>query len=115
VDTKIAVYNGAGCPSAAAISCNDDGGVSDLQTITTFAATSGNSYTIQLGLYQGTTFGGAGEFAIMASTLPPTADSCSTPDVIAGQGTFPFDTVFSTTGAQGQTESACNYYALTAV
>jgi hypothetical protein len=115
IDTKIAVYDGAGCPATAALGCNDDGGVSDYQSITTFSATSGNSYTIQLGLYPFTTLGGMGRFAIMQNTLPTTADSCSTPDVISGQGIFPFDTVFSTTGAEGQTEALCNYYGLTAV
>jgi hypothetical protein len=115
IDTKIAVYDGTACPTTPALGCNDDGGVADYQSITTFAATSGNSYVIQVGLYPFTTLGGVGTFAIMNSTLPPTADSCATPDVIAGQGLFPFDTVFSTTGAEGQTEALCNYFTLTGI
>ncbi|MBL8859716.1 MAG: hypothetical protein JNL28_14515 [Planctomycetes bacterium] len=114
VDTKAAIYDGSGCPAAAAIGCNDDGGISDLQTTAFFVATAGNTYTIQLGLYQGTTAGGPGEFMVM-STTPKANDNCATPEPVSGQGTFWFDNAFSTTGVEGQTEANCNAFTFTAV
>jgi hypothetical protein len=61
MDSKLAIYNGAGCPSSAAIACNDDS--CGLQSSVTFAATNGGVYTIQLGNYPGAT-GQAGTFTI---------------------------------------------------
>ncbi|MBK7641441.1 MAG: hypothetical protein IPJ19_00080 [Planctomycetes bacterium] len=42
-------------------------------------------------------------------------DSCATPDVISGNGTFAFDNSLATTGAEGQTEALCNFFATTGV
>jgi len=54
-DTRIAIYNGAGCPTASAIACNDNAGAlcsaSTLNTIVTFNAVCGQTYTIQVGNY----------------------------------------------------------------
>ena len=61
VDTKIAIYPGAGCPSLAAIGCNDD--ACAFQSTVCCNVTNGQSYTIQLGTYPGAT-GGAGSFTI---------------------------------------------------
>src|SRR4029079_6635365 len=52
VDTKIAVYDGAGCPQANALACNDDANAPAnvyLQSQAIFPAVAGNAYTIQLG------------------------------------------------------------------
>jgi hypothetical protein len=43
------------------------------------------------------------------------ADSCTTPDVIAGTGSFAFDTTTSSTGAQGQSEALCNAFGTTGI
>jgi len=43
------------------------------------------------------------------------SDSCATPDVLVGTGTFPFDNSFATTGTEGQTEAACFIFNNTAV
>ncbi len=55
-DTRIAVYAGAGCPTAAAIVCNDDAGAAlcaaqTLASTVSFSAICGETYTIQLGNY----------------------------------------------------------------
>jgi len=43
------------------------------------------------------------------------SDSCATPDVLVGTGSFPFDNSLATTGPQGQTEAACFLFNNTAV
>lgn len=54
-DTKAAVYAGAGCPAGAAIACNDDASctASGLRSTVLFQAVCGQSYTFQLGRYNG--------------------------------------------------------------
>ena len=105
VDTKIAVYSGAGCPTAAAIACNDD--ACGLQTRTTFNGVAGQTYTFQLGLYYNTQTGGVGTFAVEIPPPPPANDDCSAPLAIVGAGPFPFDTTAATTGTVGQGTVAC--------
>ena len=43
------------------------------------------------------------------------SDDCSTPDLIAGQGAFAFDTSAATTGAEGQVETACDLFGTTGI
>jgi hypothetical protein len=56
-----------------------------------------------------------------ASTMPPGAplvggaDSCTTPDTIAGTGSFAFDNTSATTGLQGQTETVCLTWSTTSI
>jgi hypothetical protein len=75
-NTKIAVYDGTGCPTAAAIACNDDdtascgGGASKLL----FTAVCGNSYTFQFGMTQSTSATYEGGLAIVSPS-----SACSTP------------------------------------
>jgi hypothetical protein len=103
-DTKIAVYAGTGCPVASAITCNDD--YCFLQSLVTFPVTSGNTYTIQVGLYFPQ--GGAGQFNVF-DAAPPANDSCATPTSVSGAfpGPHPFDSSFASTGAEGQNDAAC--------
>lgn len=61
VDTKIAVYAGAGCPVVAPVACNDD--TCSLQSRVQFGFTPGAVYTIQLGTYV-TSSGGTGNMNI---------------------------------------------------
>ena len=105
VDTKIAVYSGAGCPAAAAIACNDD--ACGLQTRTAFNGVAGQVYTFQLGLYYNTQTGGVGTFAVEIPPPPPANDDCSAPLAIVGAGPFPFDTTAANTGSAGQGTVAC--------
>lgn len=47
-DTKVAVYEGCGCPAgASAIACNDDG--CGLQSVLAFPGVAGNSYLVRIG------------------------------------------------------------------
>ncbi|MBL8860868.1 MAG: hypothetical protein JNK02_02560 [Planctomycetes bacterium] len=114
VDTKIAVYAGSGCPAGAALACNDDA-CATFETTVDVSVTSGQPYTIQLGLYpNGGAVPGIGLMSIN-QLLPPAEDDCATPAPIAGAGVFPFDNTAATTGTQGQSEAACNLFGNTAV
>ncbi len=116
VDTKLAVYNGAGCPSGPAIGCNDDNCASFESTVDV-PVVLGQSYTIQLGLYPGNNppaVPGVGQISINPITPPP-EDSCAAPVVIAGPGTFSYNNTTATTGPQGQAEALCNFFNNTAV
>ncbi len=61
VDTKIGAYAGAGCPSSAALACNDD--VCFFQSRIQFAVQTGGVYTIQIGTFPNSS-GGTGNFSI---------------------------------------------------
>ena len=52
-DTKVAIYDGNGCPVASAIACNDDdfSCFTSLESSVTWNAVCGQTYTIQLGRY----------------------------------------------------------------
>jgi hypothetical protein len=104
INTKLAVYAGNTCPSAAALACNDDS--CGTQSAANFACTMGQDYIIQLGMFVNGSDPGTGTFTI-ANASPPPEDSCTTPLTVVGTGPFPFDTTFSTTGTQGQTEPLC--------
>lgn len=105
VDTKMAVYPGAGCPtSGTAITCNDD--TCGLQAVLGFAVTAGVTYTLQVGTYPGAG-GGTGSLNISITSGTPPNDGCLTPAVVAGQGSFPFNNAAATAGAEGQNETVC--------
>ncbi len=103
-DTKVAVYDGAGCPGAAAIACNDD--FCSLTSQLSFTAVSGNSYTIQLGAFPGDP-GGTGNMTLSGPPVPPVNDDCAAATAISGTGAFPFNTTNATTGTQGQAQVSC--------
>ncbi len=104
VDTKIAAYNGAACPvDGTAIACNDD--ACGLQSSIQFAATSGNTYMIQVGTFPGAT-AGTGSVSMTVGSAASN-DECATPTVIAGEGFFAYDNTLATTSAQGQVEGLC--------
>jgi hypothetical protein len=68
VDTKCAVYTGAGCPTSASIACVDDAACaaqSGLTTTLSFPITCGSVYTVRMGSF-GTT-GVTGSFMISES------------------------------------------------
>jgi hypothetical protein len=74
MDSKLAVYAGAGCPASSALACNDDS--CGLQSQATFTAIVGNTYTIQLGNYPGAS-PSSGSFSI---TIAPPLGACSNHD-----------------------------------
>ncbi len=102
-DTKIAVYGGTGCPTGAALACNDD--ACALQSRASLPVTMGTDYIIQLGAY-GSGVTGSGTFMITQFTAA-TNDDCSMPTNVVGNGPHSFDTTAATTGTQGQSEPLC--------
>jgi hypothetical protein len=102
-DSKLAVYDGSGCPTASSIACNDDS--CGLQSQLSFPCIGGQVYSLQLGSFLNAA-PGAGTFTI-GVTSP---DDCTTPTVISGLGTFGFDLNGATTGTQGQAEPACLFF-----
>ena len=125
IDTVLAVYNGAGCPGGAPIACNDDdpncGGVGGL-SITTFPCVAGQHYEVQVACWCGTIGGippggttATGLLDMINISLPPANDSCATPTVLVGTGTFPYDNLAATTGSEGQAEPLCNFFSTTGI
>jgi hypothetical protein len=113
-DTTLAVYDG-GCGSAE-LACNDDSavpcGVNGLFSDLTFPAVEGSSYTIRIGGFNGGT--GTYEMTILLPAQTG-SDSCATPDPVAGPGPHAFDNGSASTGAEGQTEGACLFFATTGI
>jgi hypothetical protein len=75
VDTKIAVYPGAGCPTAGSVlACNEE--YCGHQSSVDFDVVAGEQYTLQIGGFPGT-LGGAGSFSldVFAPPGPPTPAS----------------------------------------
>lgn len=66
-DSKLAVYDGCGCPVASPIVCNDDS--CGLQSAATFTAVAGNQYLIRVGVFPGAA-GGSGGFSIVGFAVP---------------------------------------------
>ncbi|MBI5361703.1 MAG: hypothetical protein HZA53_00900 [Planctomycetes bacterium] len=81
MDSKLAVYAGAGCPVAAPIVCNDDS--CGLQSRVELDVVGGNSYTIQLGTFPNAA-GGTGNMTIAVVVPPPPCGTNTGPDVIVG-------------------------------
>ncbi len=76
VDTKIAAYPGAVCPTAGTVlACNDDA-CGPFQSSIEFPVTGGSAYMLQIGLYP-FALGGAGNFSLAVAPPPgpPTAAS----------------------------------------
>ncbi len=82
IDTRIAVYNGCGCPTndVNLLNCRDD--ECETQTRLFFDAVPGQQYMIRLGAFPGTA-GGTGNFLISCELEPPCnepASHCQTQD-----------------------------------
>jgi hypothetical protein len=111
-DSKVAVYAGSGCPTGAALACNDDACAS-LQTQVQWNVTAGSSYTIQVGSFPGAA-GTAANFSLGVAA-PAANDSCTTPVALTGAGPYSYDSTAATTGAEGQSEGACLFFASTTI
>ena len=110
VDSKIAAYNGAGCPSdGSAIICNDDNELT-FQSMLQFAVTAGTDYTLQIGGWPNNGSGGTGDFYISINSSPTLGDNSDNAIAIAGQGSFTADTTGMTTGSFGQEEDNCSHF-----
>jgi len=82
IDSKIAVYDGNGCPSSPALDCNDD--TCGTQSSIQFATTIGALYTIQIGNWPGAAPGN-GQFFVAVYVPPPPCGPNTGPDVIVGE------------------------------
>jgi len=70
VDTKVAVYDGCGCPVTQALACSDDA-CNSFQGALAFDAVAGSTYSIQIGSFPGVGGStGAGTFTIQPSVTP---------------------------------------------
>jgi hypothetical protein len=69
LNTSLAVYSGSGCPSGAALACNDDG--CGQQSSVTFNIVAGTTYLIQVGSSPGSG-GGPGSFIISTNAVGAT-------------------------------------------
>lgn len=77
LDTKIAVYDGCGCPTGLGIlACNDD--ACGLQTVATWSAVSGRSYLIRVGSFGQFSFG-SGDIEVYQNIVPTLAGPFSRP------------------------------------
>jgi hypothetical protein len=111
MDSKVAVYSGAGCPGGAPLACNDDS--CGLESSVTFAASAGSHYTLQLGNFPGAS-ASSGTFSLSIAGAA-TNDDCSNAVVLSGPGPYPFNNSAASTGSQGQAESVCNFFGTTGI
>ena len=93
VDTMLAGYQGAGCPTGAPLDCNDDS--CGLRSVIQFSVTAGQVYGLRVGTFPNAS-GGTGSIFINTS---PTAtnDDCQSAEAITGDGVFPYDNTLATT------------------
>jgi len=112
-DSVIAIWadgSPAGSCPTTQITCLDD--FCGLQTSLQWAATAGSRYFIEMGSFAG----GAGynaSFNLAGPPPPVTNDSCTLPINLVGDGPHAFNTVGSTTGAEGQAEPSCLFFGFT--
>ena len=112
-DTKLAAYPDTGaCPAdGTSLDCNDDS--CSLQSSIAFPVTNGTNYLVQIGNFS-LGAGAPGNLDILINTAADN-DDCASPELIAGQGTFAFDTTGASTGAEGQNESICDFFGQIAI
>jgi hypothetical protein len=95
-DSALAAWDGpSGCPTSL-ITCNDD--FCGLQSGVTFPVTAGTVYMLQVGGFNAAT--GTGNLTIVTGTAGSN-DSCTTPEVISGQGSFNYDNTLATLDGNG--------------
>lgn len=93
IDTMIAAYQGAGCPTGDPLDCNDDS--CNLRSTIQFSATSGQVYALRIGTYPNAS-GGTGSFLVTTSGTT-TNDDCQNAEPITGDGTFSYDNTNAST------------------
>ena len=93
VDTMLAAYQGAGCPTGDPLDCNDDS--CNLRSVIQFSVTSGQVYALRIGTYPNAS-GGTGSFLIYTGGTA-TNDDCQNAEPITGDGTFVYDNTSATT------------------
>ncbi|MEM7163984.1 MAG: hypothetical protein AAF581_00885 [Planctomycetota bacterium] len=104
-DTKIAVYDGCGCPTAAPIACNDDS--CSTQSELSFSTQAGSTYLLRVGGYQGAT--GSGTIQI---TFEPSDVCAEAVDIF--DGVTNFTTIGATTDGPDE-PGTCDFFGYTHV
>ena len=112
-DSKVAVYDGAVCPTNQALGCDDDFCFFAGPSRALFSAVQGDTYMIQVGNYPGAA-GSAGSFTVDPYT-PPAGDLCTAPIAISGDGPHPFDNTGMSQGSEGQNNSNCLFFGTTGI
>jgi len=87
VDSMLAAYQGAGCPTGPPLDCNDDS--CGLRSLIQFNAVVGQVYALRVGTYPNAS-GGTGTFVVFTGGAA-TNDDCQNAEVISGDGTFLYD------------------------
>ena len=107
-DTKMSIHQGADC-NATCVASDDDGGsfpaYSSLIQLAGLQA--GDQYLIQIGSWDDTSAVGDGLLNI-SQLVAPANDTCATPQVVSGLGTFSWDNSTATdSGFDGGDPSTC--------
>jgi hypothetical protein len=100
-DTVVSIYTACG---GTELACSDDCGGTPCGGPTSCASVAvAPSQTVIIRVSD-KGLGGVGGFGLFTTSvaLPPSNDDCSTPIVLAGPGSYGFDTSAATTGTQGQ-------------
>jgi len=107
-DSVLAIWNDGSpagtCPTTQVLCLDDSCG---LQTSVAFPVAAGQKFFIEMGGFASAQY--SGTFTVNEA-LPATNDDCSMPTTVVGNGPHNFNTTTATTGAQGQTEAACNFF-----
>jgi len=110
-DTKVAVYNGCGCPPIASslLKTNDD--FIDRHAQATFPVTAGSKYLIEVGGYNIYEYGtGVITISCDTTTNAPLNDSCYYAEVIGSVTDHPFDTTCATFDGPGHCMVSSNIW-----
>ncbi|MBI4493220.1 MAG: IPT/TIG domain-containing protein [Chloroflexi bacterium] len=103
-DTVLAVYSGASLATLGQLACDDQSGPGDTSRLT-LAVTAGQTYSLQLGGYQGD----GGSFELSVSLDPPTTnDTFAAASALSVPGSASGTTRLATTEA-GEPNPSCGY------
>ena len=110
-DTIMNVYDGGDCSAT----CLAFGDGSPCQTagessVNVYNVAPGDVYLVQIGDWSNNNiFGGLGSLNVTLAPAPPANDTCATPSLVTGLGTFAYDrTNASSTGFDGGDSVVCN-------
>jgi hypothetical protein len=103
-DTKMAVYDGCGCPAGTELACDDDGCPKSLHSMVYMPVTSGNQYLIEVGGYGSNVGTGILNITCEAGGEPPPNDNCSDVTPVS----IPVETVVTLTGNNENATNDCD-------
>ncbi|MBC7772084.1 MAG: hypothetical protein H7210_06300, partial [Pyrinomonadaceae bacterium] len=107
IDTKAAVWDGAGCSPSALLGCNDD--ACGLRSEVGFDCVAGQAYLIQVGLFPGAS-PGTQVWTVFGPPTPIGTDSCAGATVIGGlSGTVATSTIGATNTPADVIPGSCGF------